>query len=112
MKLIAKVPVMVLVAGERTTIEPGQELPQLSEHDARMLLASDAVLDPAVEAKKGRAQARALADAQADFEEAQQRVRLENEARLQAEREAAENSSSGPDPDEVIAAKSGGKGKK
>lgn len=39
-KLIALVATAVMVEGVRTTIQPGQELPDLHEHDARELTAS------------------------------------------------------------------------
>ena len=76
-KLIAMVATAVVVNGTRTVIEPGQELPELSEHDARELVASGAASNPAVEAVQAKADKRVSAQADAEFEAARQRVRQE-----------------------------------
>lgn len=73
-KLIALVATAVFINGARTVIEPGQELPELSEHDARELVASGAAQDPAVEAAQAKADKRAAAQGAAEFEAARQRV--------------------------------------
>jgi len=62
-KLIAQIPIATWVDGERVVIEPGEEVPGLSEHDAAELLGSKSVIDPdAVAAVQKKA---AVADAQA-----------------------------------------------
>lgn len=76
-KLIALVATAVIINGERTTIEPGQDLPELSEHDARELVASGAASNPADDAALDKADKRAAAKAGAEFEAARQRVRQE-----------------------------------
>lgn len=76
-KLIAMVATAVLVNGERTIIEPGQELPDLSAHDARELTASGAAKNPEDDAALAKADKRAASKADAEFEAARQRVRDE-----------------------------------
>lgn len=73
-KLIAMVATAVLIGGERTIIQPGQELPDLSEHDARELTASGAAENPADTEAHDKAEARALKEAEADFAAARKRV--------------------------------------
>jgi hypothetical protein len=46
-KLIAMVATAVLVNGQRTVIQAGEELPELPEHDVKELMASGAAVDPA-----------------------------------------------------------------
>lgn len=73
-KLIAMVATAVLIGGERTIIQPGQELPTLSEHDARELTASGAAENPADTADLDKAEALAAKQAAADFAAARKRV--------------------------------------
>lgn len=73
-KLIALVATAVVVNGERTIIGPGQELPELSSHDARELLKSGAAENPANTAALAKADALAEAAAQREFQEARDRV--------------------------------------
>ena len=56
-KLIALVATAVMVGGERTVIQPGQELPDLSTHDERELLQSGAAENPADTAAQAKADA-------------------------------------------------------
>ncbi len=83
-KLIALVATAVMVDGERTVIQPGEELPELSSHDQRELLQSGAAQNPDDEAAKAKADERAAAKAAAEFEAARQRVIAER-ASTQAE---------------------------
>lgn len=76
-KLIAMVATAVLVNGERTVIEAGQELPELSAHDARELIASGAAKNPDDDAALAKADKRAVRKADAEFEAVRQRVRDE-----------------------------------
>jgi hypothetical protein len=46
-KLIAMVATAVLVDGQRTVIQAGEELPELPAHDVKELMASGAAVDPA-----------------------------------------------------------------
>ena len=73
-QLIALVATAVMLNGERTLIEPGQPLPELSTHDARALLASGAAQDSAALDAQAQAQARAAEQAGADFAQARERV--------------------------------------
>lgn len=73
-KLIALVATAVFIGGERTTIEPGQELPELSAHDARELVASGAASNPDDDAALAKADKRVAAKADAEFEAARKRV--------------------------------------
>ena len=73
-KLIAMVATAVVINGERTVIQPGQELPELSAHDERELTASGAAKNPEDEAALAKADKRAAAKADAEFEAARQRV--------------------------------------
>ena len=73
-KLIALVATAVMVGGERTVIQPGQELPDLSTHDERELLQSGAAENPADTAAQAKADARAKAAAAAEFEATRQQV--------------------------------------
>lgn len=77
-KLIALVATAVIMSGERTVIQPGQELPELSAHDARELVASGAAQDPGVEADQAKADKRAAANAQADFQAARKAIQEAN----------------------------------
>lgn len=76
-KLIAMVATAVLVDGVRTVIQPGEELPELSPHDAAELVASGAAEDTAATAAADKAQAKDAAKAAAEFMAARQRVRAE-----------------------------------
>jgi hypothetical protein len=46
-KLIAMVATAVMIGGQRTVIQPGEELPELPQHDVQELTASGAAVDPA-----------------------------------------------------------------
>ena len=67
-KLIALVAVAVMVEGVRQVIAPGEELPELSEHDIQELKKSGSIKDLAEEADAERAATRAEKAASADFE--------------------------------------------
>lgn len=73
-KLIAMVATAVIINGERTIIQPGQPLPELSEHDARELTASGAAKNLEDDAALAKADKRAATQADAEFEAARQRV--------------------------------------
>lgn len=76
-KLIALVATAVMVGGERTVIQPGQELPDLSKHDERELLQSGAAENPAEKAALAKADARAEAKTGAEFQAARERAMQE-----------------------------------
>ncbi len=73
-KLIAMVATAVIINGERTVIQPGAELPELPAHDERELTASGAAKNPDDEAALAKADKRTAAKADAEFEQARQRV--------------------------------------
>lgn len=79
-KLIAMVATAVILNGERTVIQPGQELPELPAHDERELLQSGAAENPADTAALAKADARAKAAADAEFEAARQAVQQAQES--------------------------------
>ena len=79
-KLIALVATAVMVGGERTVIQPGQELPDLSTHDERELLQSGAAENPADTAALAKEDARAKAAADAEFEATRQQVQQAQES--------------------------------
>ena len=76
-KLIALVATAVMLNGVRTVIEPGEELPDLSRHDAKELLDSGAAIDPAAQATTEKARKQEEAVAQRAFQEARQRFQEE-----------------------------------
>ena len=73
-KLIAMVATAVHIGGVRTIIQPGQELPELPEHDERELLQSGAAEHPQDKAALARIEAREAAKDAAEFEAARQKV--------------------------------------
>lgn len=72
--LIAMVATAVMVDGQRTIIQPGQELPELPEHDEKELLDSGAAQDPVAQEASGKARQQAEQLAQQDFQEARERA--------------------------------------
>lgn len=76
-KLIAMVATAVIVDGVRTIIQPGQELPVLTEHDAKELTASGAAENQDDKAAEAKADAKATKQAEADFSAARKRVQQE-----------------------------------
>ena len=77
-KLIALVATAVMVNGERTVIQPGEELPDLNKHDAAELVASGAAEDLAKTKADEKAAAADAAAAAAEFEAARAAVRAAN----------------------------------
>jgi hypothetical protein len=85
--LIAMVATAVVIDGERTVIQPGEALPNLSKHDERELLQSGAAQHQGDQAALAKADAAAVAEAEADFAQARKRARDEDAARLKANAE-------------------------
>jgi hypothetical protein len=77
-KLIAMVATAVLIDGQRTVIQPGQQLPALPEHDVQELKASGAAKDPAEVASADEAAAMTRVAAERHFEEERKRVQAAN----------------------------------
>ncbi|MEG1202046.1 MAG: hypothetical protein RSD82_07780, partial [Comamonas sp.] len=73
-KLIALVATAVMVEGKRTVIQPGEELPDLSKHDERELVASGAAENPEDTAALAKQDARDREEAAKEFEEARAKV--------------------------------------
>lgn len=67
-KFIAKVVVALMVDGVRTEIQPGQEVPELSDHDAKELKASGSIEDTDETTAQEKADARDEAKASRAFE--------------------------------------------
>lgn len=72
--LIAAVMVTCYVDGVRTDIQPGGELPPLSEHDEAELKRMGAVRDPAEEAAAEAAERKEERDGQREFKAARNKV--------------------------------------
>lgn len=88
-KLIAMVATAVMLDGVRTVIQPGEELPELSPHDASELLASGAAQDTTATAAEAKAQAKEAAAAAADIQAARERVKAERASTAPPEKAAA-----------------------
>jgi hypothetical protein len=92
-KLIAMVATAVMLAGVRTVIQPGEELPELTPHDARELTASGAAENQDDKAAQAKADARATKQADAEFAAARERVQQEQastaDPEIKAEAKAA-----------------------
>ena len=79
-KLIALVATAVMVNGERTVIQPGEELPDLNKHDAKALVDSGVAEDSAATAAAEKAAKKEADAAAAEIEAARQRVKGEAES--------------------------------
>ena len=73
-KLIALVATAVMVDGQRTVIQPGEALPDLSTHDERELVASGSAENPEDTAALQKQAARDQAEADKEFAEARAKV--------------------------------------
>lgn len=73
-RLIAVVATAVVVNGERTVIQPGQSLPELSDHDAEALKRSGAALDPDLDDEARKAVDDAALAAAASYQAERERV--------------------------------------
>jgi hypothetical protein len=90
MKLIALVPVVVLLDGARKIFEPGEEVTGLNEVDIAELKKSGCIEDQQDVAKANKADAKAEADADAEFAAAR--------AAVLARQESTEASAPAPAP--------------
>lgn len=72
--LIAAVMVTCYVDGKRVDVQPGQPVPELSEHDEAELRRMGAVVDPTDELQEDEAQRDAADQADADFLQARRNV--------------------------------------
>lgn len=95
-KLIAMVATAVIVDGVRTIIQPGQELPELPEHDERELLQAGVAESPADTAAQAKADARAAAAAAAEFEAARQRAQQAQASTVATDTTTAEGEAAAP----------------
>ena len=84
-RLIALVATAVLINGQRTVIQPGQELPEQNEHDEAELLANGAAQDPESAAALEKAKRQEEQWAQREFQEARERVMAERASTAPAE---------------------------
>lgn len=101
--LIAMVATAVMVDGQRTIIQPGQELPELPEHDEKELLDSGAALDPAAQAASDKARKQEEQFAQQGFQEARERA-MAAQASITPPATEAATSKQAPEPDAATAA--------
>ena len=79
-KLIARVVVTVMVDGARRDFQPGEELPDLPEHDVTALKAMGAAEDPDETAQAEKALAAKERRAQADFKSARAAVQAQQQS--------------------------------
>lgn len=84
-KLIALVAVAVMASGERQTIAPGDEVPELSDHDRKELLASGCVVDIDQQDKAEQARRKQEAKDGAAFKESRRAVLAQQESTQVAE---------------------------
>ncbi|WP_368921849.1 hypothetical protein [Comamonas aquatica] len=75
--LIAMVATAVMVNGQRTIIQPGQELPELPEHDEKELVDTGAALDLEAQAASDKARKQEEQFAQQEFQKARERAMAE-----------------------------------
>ena len=95
-KLIALLATAVMVGGQRTVIQPGEELPDLSAHDERELVASGSAEDPEDTAALQKQAARDQAAADQEFAEARAKV-LDKKASTERAPDDAGDASTDPD---------------
>lgn len=86
-KLIAMVATALVIDGVRTVIQPGEPLPEISKHDERELVQSGAAQHTGDQAALDKADAAAVAAAEADFAQARKRAQDEDRSRQQANAE-------------------------
>lgn len=101
--LIAMVATAVMVNGQRTIIQPGQELPELPEHDEKELVESGAALDPAAQAASDKARKQEEQFAQQAFQDARERAMAEKASITPPANEVA-TSKQAPEPEAAAAA--------
>lgn len=65
---VARVRVTCYVDGVRTEVQPGEPVPELSDHDTEQLLRMEAIADPAADASDERKAARAKRQADAEYQ--------------------------------------------
>lgn len=87
-KLIAAVATAVMVAGVRTVVQPGEELPEMSKHDEAEALASGTAVDPALIDRKTHLAAAAEKQAKKDFDESRKAVVAQQDSVKAANAEA------------------------
>jgi hypothetical protein len=81
MSKIALVNVALIVNGERRNFKPGEQLPELPEHDEEALIASKSIKDSAAENTAARATASEQRKGDMEFQEARLRVQAEADSR-------------------------------
>jgi|GEM_PF-2286545 hypothetical protein len=79
-KLIALIATAVMVDGQRTIFQPGEELPPQSAHDARELVASGAAEDPEQTADLEKQAKKEAAAAAKEFKQARAKVQEKAES--------------------------------
>ncbi|QNK69196.1 hypothetical protein [Variovorax sp. PAMC26660] len=81
MSKIALVNVALIVNGERRNFKPGEQLPELPEHDEEALIASKSIKDRTAESNAARASASEQRKGDEEFQEARLRVQAEADSR-------------------------------
>jgi len=98
-RLIALVATAVMVDGVRTVVEAGQELPELTRHDARELVNNGLAMDPEKQAANEKAKKSEEAAALKTFREAREKVQAAQES-IQPDAEDAAKAE-GPDAEKA-----------
>lgn len=80
MALIALVTVVTMVSGARKEFKPGEELPELSDHDKKALLAAGSIEDTDATAKSRKAEVAAEKKALKDFNDSKAAVQAAQES--------------------------------
>lgn len=97
--LIAMVATAVIVDGKRTIIQPGQELPEIPEHDEKELVESGAALDVAARAATDKAKQQEEQFAQQEFQRAREAAMAREASTANPEAPLAATTASGTDED-------------
>lgn len=101
--LIAMVATAVIVDGKRTIIQPGQELPEIPEHDEKELVESGAALDVAAKAATDKAKQQEEQFAQQEFQRAREAAMAREASTAKPEAPLAATTTSGTGDDTAAA---------
>lgn len=97
--LIAMVATAVMVGNQRVVIQPGQELPEIPEHDEKELVESGAALDVAAKAATDKAKQQEVQFAQQEFQRAREAAMAREASTAKPEAPLAATTDSGAGDD-------------
>lgn len=101
--LIAMVATAVMVGDQRVVIQPGQELPEIPEHDEKELVESGAALDVAAKAATDKAKQQEEQFAQQEFQRAREAAMAREASTAKPEALLAATTASGTGDDTAAA---------